>query len=74
MHENDDIDAPLTQLAVLRDAAKQVGAFALTETRSRQGGLDSAMILTLQPGAYTAKVSGLDGLKGVALIEIYEMP
>jgi hypothetical protein len=45
----------------------QLGAFALTA-----GSLDSALILTLAPGAYTAQVSGLNGATGLALVEIYD--
>jgi hypothetical protein len=45
------------------------GAFALTA-----GSADSAMVITLPPGAYTAEVSGADGGTGVALVEIYELP
>jgi hypothetical protein len=74
VRENDDIDAPLAALTPLRDAARAVGAFTLSETRRGSGGLDAAMLITLQPGAYTAKVSGFEGATGVALIEIYEMP
>ncbi|MBS0659583.1 MAG: hypothetical protein JSR82_15175 [Verrucomicrobia bacterium] len=36
--------------------------------------LDSALILTLQPGSYTAIVSGVGGATGVALVEAYELP
>jgi hypothetical protein len=32
------------------------------------------MLITLPPGSYTAKVSGFDGTRGVALVEIYELP
>jgi hypothetical protein len=52
----------------LRDAATKVGAFQLGVRR------DSALLITLQPGAYTAKVTGFEGLTGVGLIEIYEVP
>jgi hypothetical protein len=45
-----------------------VGAFSLAT-----GSADSAMVLTLPPGAYTAEVSGADGGTGIALVEIYEM-
>jgi hypothetical protein len=45
-----------------------VGAFALTA-----GSADSAMVLTLPPGAYTAQVSGASSSAGVALVEIYEV-
>ncbi len=37
------------------------------------GSLSSAVILTLGPGAYTAKVEGKDGTTGVALVELYEI-
>lgn len=45
------------------------GAFPLP-AKSR----DAALLLTLQPGAYTLNVAGTDGLSGIALIEIYEVP
>jgi hypothetical protein len=32
------------------------------------------MIVTLQPGNYTAKVTGFQGATGVSLVEIYELP
>ena len=35
------------------------------------GSLSSAAVLTLDPGAYTAKVEGKDGTAGVAIIEVY---
>jgi hypothetical protein len=76
LHENDDWDAPLSGMQTLRDAASRVGAFALQETRDRSpaSGLDAVMLVTLQPGSYTAKVSGFQSATGIALIEIYEMP
>jgi hypothetical protein len=46
-----------------------VGAFALTA-----GSLDSALILSLQPGNYTAQVAGAGGTTGVALVEVYQAP
>ncbi len=46
-----------------------VGAFLLPAA-SR----DSAIVETLQPGDYTAVVSGVGGAGGTALIEIYEVP
>ena len=68
LRENDDWDAPMSAQPGLRDAASRVGAFALQSRR------DSAMIVTLRPGSYTAKVSGLTGGSGVSLVEIYELP
>ena len=47
----------------------QVGAFALP-ANSR----DAALLVTLEPGAYTAQVSGVGNTAGVALVEIYEVP
>jgi hypothetical protein len=45
-----------------------VGAFKLHVNSS-----DSAMVLTLPPGAYTAAISGVDGTTGIALIESYQL-
>ncbi len=50
-------------------ASAQVGAFTLP-ANSR----DSAMLVTLEPGSYTAQVSGVASTTGVALVEIYEVP
>ena len=36
--------------------------------------LNSALLLTLAPGAYTAVVSSTDGSRGVSLLEVYELP
>lgn len=47
-----------------------VGAFPLSAPTSR----DAALVVTLQPGTYTAQVTGAGGTTGVALIEIYEVP
>ncbi len=35
---------------------------------------ESAIIVTLPPGAYTAHVSGVGGLTGVGLVEVFEVP
>ncbi len=55
--------------AAIRDTARAVGAFALTE-----GSRDSALLVTLPPGAYTIQVAGAGGTTGVALVEVYEVP
>ena len=34
---------------------------------------DTALLVTLTPGIYTAVVSGVNGTTGVALMEIYEV-
>ncbi|QYM77934.1 S8 family serine peptidase [Horticoccus luteus] len=62
--ENDDWGgAP-----ALSAAAEAVGAFTLG-----QGGKDSALLVTLPAGVYTAQVSGVGGTTGVALVEIYDV-
>ena len=48
-------------------AAAKVGAFAWAA-----GSADSALLVTLQPGLYTAQVTGASGDSGVALIEVYD--
>jgi kumamolisin len=45
-----------------------VGAFGFAS-----GSGDSAMVLTLPPGAYTVETTGVGGTSGVALTEVYEM-
>jgi inosine/xanthosine triphosphate pyrophosphatase family protein len=49
-------------------AIQSTGAFALPP-----GSADSALLLGLAPGAYTAQVAGLSGTTGVALAEVYEI-
>jgi hypothetical protein len=50
-------------------AAASVGAFALPlESR------DAVLLVTLDPGSYTAQVSGVGNTTGVALVEVYELP
>jgi hypothetical protein len=54
----------------IANAAAAVGAFGWSSTSSN----DSAILVTLPPGAYTAQVSGASGDTGVALVEVYEVP
>ena len=58
-----------TNAAQVGLAGAQVGAFNLPAT-SR----DSAILVTLDPGTYSAQVSGVGNTTGVALVEIYEVP
>ncbi len=58
-----------TNVAEIRATADRVGAFKLAE-----GSRDSAMLVSLSPGAYTVQVSGANGTNGVALVEVYEVP
>lgn len=52
--------------AVLAEAFKRVGAFALDP-----GSADAAQAPTLAPGIYTTHVSPSDGNNGIALAEVY---
>jgi hypothetical protein len=49
--------------------ASSVGAFPWTSSTSN----DSALLITLAPGAYTAAVAGASGDSGIALLEVYEI-
>jgi hypothetical protein len=51
-----------------RAATTQSGAFPLVE-----GGLDSAIVVTLDPGAYTVNVAGSNATTGLALVEVYDV-
>lgn len=53
--------------AVVAATAALVGAFPLPAAS-----LDAALLLTLEPGAYTAIVTSADGTVGLALVEIYD--
>ncbi len=50
-------------------AAASVGAFPWSASSA-----DSAFLVTLAPGAYTAQVLGASNDSGLALIEVYEVP
>ena len=49
--------------------ASGVGAFAWTDPKST----DSAFLVTLPPGAYTAQVNAI-GASGITLVEVYAVP
>lgn len=55
--------------AQISAAFASTGAFTLPS-----GSSDSALLLSLPPGAYTAQVSGLNNTTGNALIEAYQVP
>ncbi len=68
LFQNDNwVSAP--NVTDLTRASTSVGAFPLLS-----GSRDSAMLVTLSPGNYTAVVSGAGGGTGTVLIEIYEVP
>ena len=52
----------------LASAFAKAGAFGLPAAS-----LDSALLVTLQPGAYTVRVSGAGATTGVAILEVYEI-
>ena len=54
--------------AEIRAATARVGSFALAE-----GSADSALLVSLSPGAYTLQISGANNTAGVALVEVYEI-
>ena len=56
--------------AQLMDAAASVGAFALADTATK----DAVLLVTLAPGAYSARVSGVGSSAGTAIVEVYELP
>ncbi|MEO5961020.1 MAG: PQQ-dependent sugar dehydrogenase [Opitutaceae bacterium] len=54
--------------AAIRDAALRVGAFAFSES-----GADSALLATLAPGDYSAKLTAASNSStGIGLVEIYD--
>jgi hypothetical protein len=55
--------------AQIAAASAAVGAFSWGISSTP----DSAILITLPPGAYTAEVSGVTGDSGVALVEVYEV-
>jgi hypothetical protein len=56
--------------AQIASVAASAGAFSWGSSATP----DSALLVTLPPGAYTAQVSGASGDIGVALVEVYEVP
>jgi len=56
--------------AQISATAASVGAFPWKFAASN----DSAILVTLPPGAYSAQVSGSSGDTGIALVEVYEVP
>ena len=55
--------------AEITSAAASVGAFTWAVPSSH----DSALLITLPPGSYTAEVAGASGDSGIALLEVYEV-
>jgi hypothetical protein len=53
----------------LEAAMLEAGAFPLP-----RGSRDAALLLTLEPGIYTARATSAGGTSGVALVEVYQLP
>jgi len=58
-----------TNPSQIASVAQAVGAFGLIA-----GSADSALLLTLAPGQYTAQATGAGATTGVALVEVYQAP
>lgn len=50
--------------------AAAVGAFSLVGGNSK----DAVLLVTLPPGAYSARINGAGGTGGTAIVEVYEVP
>ncbi|MBT6769089.1 MAG: hypothetical protein HOA81_08875, partial [Opitutales bacterium] len=66
--ENDDWSSS-TDAVEIDAVGAEVGAFEFGESST-----DSAILMTLGAGVYTAQVSGAGNATGVALVEVYEVP
>jgi cyclophilin family peptidyl-prolyl cis-trans isomerase len=52
------------------NVADSVGAFALAGNDTK----DAVLLMTLPAGAYSARLSGVGGAGGTAIVEVYEVP
>ncbi|HEU5077958.1 MAG TPA: S8 family serine peptidase [Opitutaceae bacterium] len=67
LQENDNWGAS-ANVAELQAAMTSANAFSLSADSK-----DAMIVATLQPGAYTAVISGVNNTTGVALAEVYEL-
>ena len=65
IYQNDDWGAD--NAASIKATAKRVGAFDWAD-----GSKDAALLVTLNPGMYTAMVVGKGSATGIALVEVYD--
>jgi hypothetical protein len=56
--------------SLLTSVGNTVGAFPLTDQASK----DAVILVTLDPGVYSAKVLGVNNASGITLVEVYEIP
>ena len=76
---HDEHHQRLFRRQLLLRAAQDLGAHA--DTLRFEAGLalddsskDAAIVITLDPGAYSAQVSSANGSAGLVLIEVYDVP
>jgi sugar lactone lactonase YvrE len=73
-------DSTNTQIATNTGWENQTDPAAITAADSEvtfalpSGSADSALVMTLNPGTYTAQVTGANGTTGIALVEVYQLP
>ena len=65
-------DSTPTQIALNDNWGDAANASSIPLSLRPASGLESAILITLNPGAYTAIVSGVNGDTGLALIEVYD--
>ncbi len=65
--QNDDWSLGRSPAAVAATGVR-AGAFTFAPDS-----LDAALLVTLEPGAYTAVVTGVGGVAGLALVEVYDV-
>ena len=66
--KNDNWTADLTKAALVTSFGRLVGAFPFDD-RSK----DAALVISLDPGAYTIQVSGVGNTTGTAIVEVYDL-
>ncbi len=65
---NDDWDPDAPAASDISDAQVVTGSFVL-----QSGGKSAALLMELDPGAYTVLLNGKDGASGVGLVEVYNV-
>jgi hypothetical protein len=65
--QNDDWSANSAEAAALRTNSQRLGASALAD-----GSKDAAILVTLDPGVYSAQVDAQGGAPGIVLVEAYD--
>jgi uncharacterized protein (DUF1800 family) len=65
---NDNWGTPVNTTPITAATFSAVGAFALPA-----GSKDAAMVVALDPGSYTAQLSGAGSATGLAIVEVYEL-